>query len=173
MTDPGGFGIGAKIFAKFVRPVLDAFKRHRKIADDELAELRADLRGALEAIETSSVQSQMSVRGSPNEEETTASHRLAVQQATLAGQRVSSLFNLNTIGGLSAEILGSRLEYREAVTDDDNPSVMDGNDRQRRCDRIEEACTCFHQAVRDEAFRRFGQGVGSKAGKLDGRKIPK
>lgn len=142
------------------------------MGDDELVALRVQLTSVLEVIAESSVAAQMAVNRSPNELEATASHASAVELSTRASQQVTDLFEIHTVGGVQADLLRARLAYREAVTDEDNPSIADPQVRAIQCTRIEKRCNEFHSIIRDQAFKRWGVGVGAKAGKMRGRRDP-
>lgn len=167
------FGLGAKVWNAVGKPIMAALRRHRQMGDQELAEHRTRLNDLLAIIEESSVQSQMAVRGSANDPATAISHAAAVELSTRVGQRTVDLFDLHTVGGGNGWLTGARLRYREAVTDEDNPSIGQPDRRSAQCERIEQRANEFHSAIRDEAFRRWGQGVGAKAGKMGGRRDPK
>lgn len=166
------FGIGAKVWNAVGRPIMAALRRHRQMGDQELSEHRARLNDLLGLIEESSVQAQLAVRGSANDPATATSHAAAVELSTRVGQRTVDLFDLHTIGGGNGWLTGARLRYRESVTDEDNPSIAVPDHRDAQCERIEQRANEFHSAIRDEAFRRWGQGVGAKAGKMGGRRDP-
>lgn len=145
----------------------------RNVADAELADLRRQLSDVLKEIDCASAKAQIAVQGSSNDPDTLSAHREAVEIATRCCQNVASIFRFHDVGCSSPELRAARREFREAVTEEDNPSVMDRNLRTSRCEAIERATAVFHAEVTDEAFRRWGQGVGSKSGKLEGRKVPK
>ncbi|MBJ7484356.1 hypothetical protein [Brevundimonas sp.] len=147
--------------------------RPRKLADAELQKLNERLNTLLDLIEVSSSKAQVAVLGSSNEPSALAANEAAVETSILVGQKVASLFELTTVGGASSSLMGMRMRYREAVANDENIGLTGKAERQARCAEIEAACDAFHSEVCSQAWRRYGQGVGARAGRLKDRKLPK
>lgn len=166
----GAFALLGKIVPEGVK----AYFRRRKIADEELAELRKSLAALLALIDDASVEAQMAVRGSPNEEPAQKSYAEAVRKATAAGQTFASLCGLHAIShNLPARLIDARHRFREVITDEMNLDLVDPVQRAQQCTSIEAAAAHFHQGVRDYAFSAWGLGIAGKSGRLKGRRSPK
>lgn len=153
-----------------VRAILVA--RPTRLADTELQKLSERLNALLDLIEVSSSKAQVAVLGSSNEPAALAANEAAVETSILVGQKTASLFELTTIGGASASLFETRLRYREAVANDENIGLAGKAERDARCAEIEAACEAFHSEICTQAWRRHGVGVGRRAGRLKGRKLP-
>ncbi|MFC3078207.1 hypothetical protein ACFODL_08935 [Phenylobacterium terrae] len=148
--------------------------RGHKLADAELAALQAQTQSILNKINQSSVEAQVAVRGSPNEAHVQEAVRTAIRLSTEAGQEFASLFHLTAMTPeVSAATVAARLRYREMVADETNADILDGEQRELRCAGIEAAAAEFNQAVCDEVYKKWGVGIGSRSGRLKGRKLPK
>lgn len=174
MPDPaaGGFTLLAglsRIAGKLIPPLF----RGQKLADGEIAELAKQLNALLSNSTEASVQAQLATRGSPNDEGPQKALVEAIRLSTTACQEFSCLFDGESIAPQNARVLAARIRFRELVTDEGNLDLMDQQQRLLRCADIEAATAEFHAAVRDESFKRWGIGLGNKAGKLRGRALPK
>lgn len=165
----GGFGIGAKVLEWLAKRGLHIAHKTGERLEAEKADLRADLIELLHMLEKASTKAQMAVNSSSNQ--AGDAHAAAVETATQAGQRVANLFQVKPGATLSQGFMEARLAFRETTTDEDNPALMDKDMRRQQCDRIEAACALFHNEIANEAFRRYGQGIGPRSGILKGRKI--
>lgn len=155
---------------KVVPEAAKEFFRRRKLADDEIADLRKQLLELDQAIADASVEAQLAVRGSPNDPNTQVAHEKAVRKATVAGQQFANLCGPhNLANGLPVRLLAARNRFRDSTTEDHNLDLIDGDERQLRCADIEAATAEFHQCLRDYAHRELGVGFGAKSGRIRGR----
>lgn len=154
-------------------PLLNLLFRSRRLADQELGEFRKELQSLLGLMQSSSVEAQTAVRGSPNEPATQDAHSKAIREATEVGQQFACLFDVTSIAHtVPANLIAARQAYREAVTDETNVELIDPELRAAQCSRIEEACAEFHRLISGYALTTWGTGVGAKSGRQKGRKFP-
>lgn len=166
-----GFGLLAKIGSAVAKAAIQFAHRTGDRLEAEKSDLRKDLVDLLRLLETASTKAQISVNASSNSPVADEAHAAAIENATQACQRVANLFRVGPGAVPSDAFKRARLAFREATTDEDNPSIMDTAARLTQCERIEAACADFHNELCDEAFRRYGQGIGPRSGILKGRKI--
>jgi hypothetical protein len=137
-----------------------AFFRKREVANEELRELRGKVESLLTLINEASVEAQMAVRGSPNEESAQTAHADAVRKATAAGQIFASLCGIHNLSPQVSPILVEhRHRFREVVTDDLNLDLVDPIQRNLQCASIEAGAAAFHQGVSDHAFKTWAIGA--------------
>lgn len=170
-VEPGGLGIGAKALGWAGKQWLRLIHREGDRLETEKADLRRDLNDLLRMLEDASTKAQMAVNASSNDPAANEAHVAAVEKATQACQRVANLFQVEPGAILSEGFMRARLDFRERTTDEDNPSLMDRIARRGQCEHIERACATFFQEISTEAFRRYGQGIGPRAGVAKGRKV--
>ena len=168
------FGWCSKAGQNLVGPLTQIGLAPRRHAETELVELRKQLQDMLNAIETSSTEAQAAVRGSPNEPNASDAQQNAINGSTLVGQKFASLiYNGELAANVPASLIEARRRYREVVADEENVDIVDPKQRPLRCAEIEAACAAFHVGVTDYAFAKWGLGLGRRAGKVAGRRLPK
>lgn len=114
-----------------------------------------------------SVQSQIVVRASSNEPHAQEALREAIRVATQACQALAFLTDLHTfIPDVPPALIDARHRFRELVTEEGNLDIVNPADRQDRCEAIEIATATLQREMRDFAYKRWGIGLGSKAGRL-------
>lgn len=148
--------------------------RRHKLADAELTALLTQTQALLGKINQSSVEAQVAVRGSPNEEHVQEAVRAAIRLSTEAGQEFASLFRITAmVPEVPASVMAARHRYRELVSDETNADIIDQEQRGLRCAAIEAAAADFNHAICDEVYKKWGVGIGRQSGKLQGRRLPK
>lgn len=171
MPEPGLAGLAW--LGRAFGPLAQFLLRGRKLADGEIADLKAQLITILEKATASSVEAQTAIRGSPNEESARDAAMAAIRLSTEVGQDLACLFDLHSIVPQNARLQSARIRYRELISDEFNLDITEPAQRLLRCADVESATAELHAAVRDVAFAKWGIGVGSKAGRLNGRRLPR
>ncbi len=158
--------IGLKILGRTLKEHFKAWERRRRFKEEEIREFRGKLQEFVTDTRNASVQAQIVVGASPNEQYAQDALREAVRLATGACQDLAYLCDLHSISpNLPYTLTEARFRFRELVTDEGNLDIVDPDDRKGRGEAIEIATSALQREMRDFALREWGIGLGNKAGR--------